>query len=162
MINVFGKINKQSCLCPAMDILKFPMSINVVAYISLPLSLFNYIRCIVSFWSTADWSNQNCLFTTREVFKSTLGLMLICCLCIYIPTLNKFTYSELHKNSWNWDNVSYIRMTVIDKALILMLNHNLGSTIFCKINDENQKLYCDSIKTAKLPFPNAYLSIQNF
>jgi hypothetical protein len=26
----------------------------------------------------------------------------------------------------------------------------------------NQKLYCDSIKMAKLPFPNAYLSIQNF
>jgi hypothetical protein len=26
----------------------------------------------------------------------------------------------------------------------------------------NQKLYCDSIKMEKLPFPNAYLSIQNF
>jgi hypothetical protein len=26
----------------------------------------------------------------------------------------------------------------------------------------NQKMYCDSIKMAKLPFPNAYLSIQNF
>jgi hypothetical protein len=26
----------------------------------------------------------------------------------------------------------------------------------------NQKMYCDSIQMAKLPFPNAYLSIQNF
>jgi len=28
-------------------------------------------------------------------------------------------------------------MKVIDKALILMLNHNLGSTTLCKINDES-------------------------
>jgi len=39
-------------------------------------------------------------------------------------------------NYTNWD-VSYIRMKVIDKALILMLNYNLGSTTFCKINDES-------------------------
>jgi len=35
-------------------------------------------------------------------FKSTLGLMLICCLCIYIPTLNKIyllTYYDLVCNS---------------------------------------------------------------
>jgi len=68
---------------------------------------------------------------TKSAFERIMYRTLIGSFLSYVP-LNK---SELH-NGWNWDNVSHIRMKVIDKALILMLNHNLASATFCKINNE--------------------------
>ena len=38
-----------------------------LSFFDLRLWLPTPYNRIVSFWSTADWSDQNCLFTTREV-----------------------------------------------------------------------------------------------
>jgi hypothetical protein len=41
------------------------------------------------------WHKLLCLYLYSR-FNSTLGLMLICCLCIYIPTLNKINLLTYH------------------------------------------------------------------
>jgi hypothetical protein len=41
------------------------------------------------------WHKLLCLYLNSR-FKSTLGLMLICCLCIYIPTVNKIYLLTYH------------------------------------------------------------------
>jgi hypothetical protein len=70
-------------------------------YVLMCFNFFYVLLCFVLcfyiwFWCMIWCYVVLCIYLYSR-FKSTLGLMLICCLCIYIPTLNKIyllTYYE--------------------------------------------------------------------
>jgi hypothetical protein len=185
---------------------------------------------IVSFWSNANWSDQNCLLTTREVAQGGKTFDILCLFCrsyelicawkgwLYVSLwkllfvflyhwhfgglwttflqiiMLKFNAMNFHhlfyKTSYfpSYDSTSILKLCL--SPSFWCMNHYPNFNCLCVIHSYstacvtkmirstsnafhfmirskaalcyNQKLYCDSIKMEQLPFPNAYLSIQNF